>query len=77
MRVGGQHHALATLHPGITQYPLYRRLYGNEGSSEWVQNILPPLGFEPWTAQAIASRSTHYAILTLFSYKFFRLLTHC
>jgi len=76
MRVDGQHHALAALHLGIARYPLYRRLYRTQGRSGWVQNNLPPLGFEPWTVHPIGSRSTHYTILTLFSYKFFSLLIH-
>jgi len=76
MRVDGQHHAPTALHAWIALYPLYRRLYRTQDRSGWVQNILPPLGFEPWTVQPIGSHSTHYTILTLFSYKFFRLLTH-
>ena len=76
MRVGGQHHTLAALPPGMTRYPLYRWLGGPKGQSGQVQEILSPLGFDPWTVQPTASRSTDYAFLALFSYKFFRLLTH-
>ena len=76
MRVGGQHHTLATLPPGMTRYPLYRWLGRPKGQSGQVQEILSPLGFDSWTVQPTASRSTDYTFLALFSYKFFRLLTH-
>ena len=39
MGVGGQHHALAALPPGKTQYPLYRRLGRPLGWSGWVRKI--------------------------------------
>jgi hypothetical protein len=56
MEVGGQHHTLAALPQGKTQYPLYRRLGGPQGRSGWVQKISPPHGFDPWTAQEVVSR---------------------
>jgi hypothetical protein len=56
MGVGGQSHTLATLLAVMTQYPLYRRLGGPQGWSGWVQKILPPLGFDPWTVQPVVSR---------------------
>jgi hypothetical protein len=62
MGVGGQSHALATLLLGKTQYPLYRKLGGPQGQSGRMQKIAPPLGFNPWTIQPIASRYTNYAI---------------
>ena len=34
-----------------TQYPLYRRLGGPKGQSEWVLNISPLPGFDPQTVQ--------------------------
>jgi len=34
MEVGGQHHVAAALPPGMTQYPLYRRLGGQQDWSE-------------------------------------------
>jgi len=46
---------------GKTWYPLYRRLGGPQDRSGQVRKISPPLGFEPWTIQSIASRSTDYA----------------
>ena len=62
MGVGGQHHAPAALPPGKTQYPLYRRLGGPQGRSGRVWKISPPPGFDPRTAQPVASRYTDWAI---------------
>ena len=62
MRVGGQHHALATLTPGSTRYPLYRRLGGPQSWSGQVQKISLAPGFDPRTIQPIASCYTNYAI---------------
>ena len=42
------------LPPGMTWYPLYRRLDSCQGQSGWVWRISPTLGFEPWTIQPIA-----------------------
>jgi len=39
MGVGGQCHALATLPPGMTQYPSCRRVGGPQGRSGWVREI--------------------------------------
>jgi len=36
------------------------RLGESRGWSEWVQKILPPLGFETWTVQPTASFYTDY-----------------
>jgi hypothetical protein len=47
MGAGGQLHALAALPPGMTRYPLYRRLSGPQGRSGRVLKISPPLGFDP------------------------------
>jgi hypothetical protein len=44
MGVGGKHHAPATLPPGMTCYPLYRRLGEPHGRSGRVQRISPPTG---------------------------------
>jgi len=60
--VGSQHHTLATLAPGKTQYPLYRRLGGPQNRFGQVQKISPPLGFDPWTVQPVASRYTNGVI---------------
>jgi hypothetical protein len=60
--VGGQRHAPAALSPGMTRYPLYRRLGGLQGRSGRVLKISPPPRFDPWTAQPVASRYTDWAI---------------
>jgi hypothetical protein len=61
MGVGGQRHAPATLPPGKTQYPLYRRLGRPHSRSGWVRKISPPPGFDPRTVQPVASRYTDCA----------------
>jgi len=43
---------------GKTRYPLYRRLDGSQGWSGRVRQISPPPGFDPRTAQPVASRYT-------------------
>ena len=55
MWVGGQHHALAALHQGKTQFPLYSRLGGPQGRSGQVQKILLPPRFSLWINQPVAS----------------------
>jgi hypothetical protein len=62
MGVGGQRHVPAALPPGMTRYPLYRRLGRPQGRSGRVLKISPPLGFDPWTVQLVASRYPDYAI---------------
>ena len=62
MGVGGQRHAPAALPPGMTRYPLYRRLGGTQGWCGRVLKILPPLGFDPQTVQLVASRYADYPI---------------
>ena len=44
------------------RYPLYGRLAGTQGRSGWMQNILPPLDFDPRTVQRVAIRFTDWAI---------------
>jgi hypothetical protein len=44
MGVGGQRHAPAALPPGMTRYPLYRKLGGPQGRSGQVRKISPPTG---------------------------------
>jgi hypothetical protein len=56
MRVGGQRHTPAALPPGMTRYPLYRRLGGPQSRYGNVRKISPPPGFEPRTVQPVASR---------------------
>ena len=46
-----------------TRYPLHRRLDGPRGRCGWVLKISPPLGFDPWTVQPVASRCTDWATL--------------
>jgi len=64
MGVGGQHHAPAALPPGQTRYPLYRRLRGPQSQSGRVRKNLATTqtGFDPRTAQAVASCYTDWAI---------------
>jgi hypothetical protein len=62
MGVGGQRHAPAALPPGMTRYPLYRRLGRSQGQSERVLKISPPPGFDPPMVQFVASRYTECAI---------------
>ena len=57
-RVGGQRHALAALLPGVTRYPLYRRLGGPQGWSGHVRKISSSPGFVPGTFQLVESRYT-------------------
>jgi hypothetical protein len=57
--VGGQHHASASLPPGKTRHPFYRRLGGPQGWFGHVRKISPLPGFNARTIQPIAS-----AILT-------------
>jgi hypothetical protein len=53
--VGVQCLATANLPPGMTQYPLYRRLGGPQGRSGRVRKISPPPppGFDPQTVQSM------------------------
>ena len=62
MGVGGQRHPPATLPPGKTKYPQYRRLGGPRGRSGRVRKISPPPEFDPQTVQPVASRYTDWAI---------------
>ena len=62
MGVGGQCRALAALPPGMTRYPVYRRLGGPQGQCGRVRKNSPPPGFEPRTVQPLASRYTDYTI---------------
>jgi hypothetical protein len=63
MGVSDQCHIPATLPQGKIRYMLYRRLGGPQGQSGQVRNILPPLGFDPWTVQPVVNRYTNGAIL--------------
>jgi hypothetical protein len=65
MGVGGQLHAPAALPPGMTRYPLYRRLGGPQGRSGRLRKISPPPGFDPQTIQLVTSRYTDWVIPAL------------
>jgi hypothetical protein len=64
MGVSIQHDTPATLPPGKTWNPLYRRLGGPQGQCGQVWKVLPSLGLDPRTVQPIASRYTDYAVPT-------------
>lgn len=63
MGVRDQHHTPAASLPGMTQYPLDRRLVGSQGQPGWVGIILLPPGFDPQTVKPVASHYTIYTIL--------------
>jgi len=64
MGAGGQHHAQPALPPRKeTQYPMYRRVGGAWGQSEWTWKIMPPPAFDPQNVQPVASHYTDYGIL--------------
>ena len=44
MGMGGQHNAPAALSPGMSRYPLYKRLGGPQGRSERLRKISPHQG---------------------------------
>ena len=58
--VGGQRHDPATLLPGKTRHPWYRRLGGLQDQFGRMRKISPPPppGFDPRIIQPIASRHT-------------------
>jgi len=57
--VCGERHAPAALPPGMTPYPLYRRLGGPHGRCGRVRKISPPPPrFDPPTVQPLAIRYT-------------------
>jgi hypothetical protein len=58
MGVGGQRRAPARLPPGMTRYPLYRRLGRPQGMPGPVLKISPPPGFDPRTVQLVTNRYT-------------------
>jgi len=62
LQPASRYHAPAALPLGKTWYPLYRMLGGPQGWSGRVWEISPPLGFDPWTIQPIASRFIDCAI---------------
>jgi hypothetical protein len=64
MGVGGQRQAPAALSPGMTRYPLYRRLGGPQGRSGRVLKISPPPGFDPQCYSIYCVGSTFKASVT-------------
>jgi hypothetical protein len=56
--VGSASHVGHYLAPGKIQCPLYRRLGEPQGWSGQVRKIMASPGFDPWTAQPVASRPT-------------------
>ena len=59
----GQRHVPAALPPGMTWYPLYKRLGGPQGRSGGMREISPPTGVRsPDRPAPIASRYTYCAI---------------
>jgi hypothetical protein len=62
MGVDGSRHALSALPPGMTRYALYRRLGLPKGRSGRVRKVSPLPGFDPRTAQPVASRYIDWAI---------------
>jgi hypothetical protein len=62
MGMSGQRHAPVALSPGMTRYPLYKRLGRSQGRSGRVLKISPPPEFDSRTVQLVASRYTDYAI---------------
>jgi hypothetical protein len=62
MGVGGRRHAPAALPPGMTRYPLYRRLSRSQGRSGRVLKISPPPELDSRTVHPLASRYTDWAI---------------
>jgi hypothetical protein len=64
MGVGGQRHAAATLPPGKTRYPFYKRLGGRQGRSGRLHKNLHTLGCDPWTSQRVTIFYTDWATPT-------------
>ena len=56
-----------TLPPGKTRYPLYRRVGGSQGRSEWAENLVPTGIWSP-TVQPIVSRYTDCATRPIYIY---------
>jgi hypothetical protein len=47
MGVGGERHAPVAVPPGMTQYPLYRRMGGPQGQCGQVQKMSPAIRIRP------------------------------
>lgn len=62
MWLSGQRHAPVPLPPIKTRYPLHRKLGGPQGPSARVQNISPPVGFDPRAVHPVSSRYSDGAI---------------
>ena len=55
---------LATLHPGITRYPLYRSVGGPQGHPGWLEKISPLRKFDPPTIQHVAIQLPYFSNIT-------------
>jgi len=60
MEFGGQRHASAAISPGMTRYPLYRRLGKPQCLSGRVRKISPLPILDPRTVQPVTSRFTDW-----------------
>ena len=61
MGMSGQRHTPVSVPRGKIRYPFYRRLGGPQGRYGRVWKISSPPGFNPQTAQPVASCYTDYA----------------
>ena len=66
----GLRHAPATSLSGKIRYPLYRRLSGSQGRCGRVWKIFPQTGFDPRTAQPVASRYSKFSLALSVSQSF-------
>jgi hypothetical protein len=64
MGLGGERQAPAVLSPGMTRYPLYRRLGGPQERSGQLRKISSPPECDPRTVKPVTIRYTDYAIPT-------------
>ena len=62
MGVGSQRHVPATLPPGMTRYPLSRRLDGPQGPVSRDAELSPPPGLDTRSIRFVASRYTDYYV---------------
>jgi hypothetical protein len=77
MGVGGECHAPASLRPGKTWYPLYKRLGGPPGPVWTDAENLPSSGIDPRNIKPIESHYTDWAILAHEYHTFIIITTSC
>jgi hypothetical protein len=65
MGVGGQRHAPAALLPGMTRYPLYRRLGRPQGQSGRVLKISPSPGFDARTGPPLTRDNSYFEYVSV------------